>query len=122
MTSSASQYDENTAAVYNDADGLALRRYAEQPTILDALGSIEGATVLDLACGTGILTRLLVAQGAHKSVGIDSSTFMIEQAKAIGDPSGRATYLVADVETMPQLGEFDAITAGFLFCYASTYG
>ena len=48
---------------------------------IKASGSYEGASVLDLACGTGIGLRLLKSLGASKLVGVDISPGMLEIAK-----------------------------------------
>lgn len=45
------------------------------------LGSLTGASVLDLATGTGIGLRLVRAAGASKLVGVDISPQMLEIAK-----------------------------------------
>lgn len=50
-------------------------------TISD-LGPLTGASVLDLATGTGIGLRLVRAAGASKLVGVDISPQMLEVAKA----------------------------------------
>lgn len=47
-----------------------------------SLGSLTGASVLDLATGTGIGLRLVRAAGASKLVGADISPQMLEIAKA----------------------------------------
>ncbi|KAF3901779.1 hypothetical protein AA313_de0204332 [Arthrobotrys entomopaga] len=45
-------------------------------------GNFENASVLDLACGTGIGLRILKSLGASKLVGVDISPQMLEIAKA----------------------------------------
>lgn len=49
---------------------------------LGSLGSLSGATVLDLACGTGIGLRLARSLGAHRLVGVDISPQMLDVARA----------------------------------------
>ena len=56
--------------------------------------------VLDLACGTGRFTRLLLDWGADSVLGVDISAPMIEAARATTEPSllrrGKIDLLVAD--------------------------
>ena len=50
-------------------------------TNLKRLGPWDGASVLDMACGTGIGLREMKKLGASKLVGIDISSEMLEVAK-----------------------------------------
>jgi SAM-dependent methyltransferase len=50
------------------------------PATFKLIGNVKGKAVLDLACGEGYNTRILVRQGAE-AVGIDFSEKMIEFAK-----------------------------------------
>lgn len=120
MNETASQYGDKEAAVYAETDEYPVRKWAEFPTFLGQLGSLDGRSVLDLACGTGILTRLVADHGAARVVGVDSSAPMIEQARLAGDRDGRIEYRVTDVSEMPVQGSFDAVTTGWLFNYAAT--
>uniref|UniRef100_A0A7S1KTT1 Methyltransferase domain-containing protein n=1 Tax=Percolomonas cosmopolitus TaxID=63605 RepID=A0A7S1KTT1_9EUKA len=47
----------------------------------DQYGDIEGKTVLDLGCGTGMLTAAAVMKGADLVVGVDVDEDAIEQAR-----------------------------------------
>jgi ubiquinone/menaquinone biosynthesis C-methylase UbiE len=54
---------------------------------------LAGATVLDLACGSGLATRTLAAAGADRVVGVDSSEAMLAIAQRYetdGGGSGRS--------------------------------
>ncbi|MFE3864847.1 class I SAM-dependent methyltransferase [Streptomyces goshikiensis] len=107
------------AGSYGQTEETAIHKYVVAPTFLRELGPVDGARVLDLACGTGIFTRLLLSSGAHQVVGVDVSVPMIEAARGqqkAGDP--RIEYRVDDVATMAPLGEFDVVTAVFLLNYA----
>lgn len=75
-------------------------------------GALAGATVLDLACGTGMATRALAEQGATEVVGVDASAAMIELARGHGDAGGRLTYLVDDAQELSALDDrsFDGVT------------
>lgn len=120
MNESAIQYGEKEAAVFVETNEYPVRKWAEFPTLLGRLGPLGGQSVLDLACGTGILTRLVADHGAEHVVGVDSSAPMIEQARLAGDRGGRIEYRVADVSAVPTVGTFDAVTTGWLFNYAAT--
>lgn len=64
--------------------------------------------ILDVGCGTGIITRQLVEQGATV-IGTDIDARMIEEAKG---HAGKIDYLVAPTEKLPlQDSTFDAVTA-----------
>ena len=64
------------------------------------LGPVKGRIILDLACGSGILSRWLALHGAHVT-GIDISAEAIELARSreAQDPHG-ISYLVADAEDL----------------------
>lgn len=53
---------------------------------LRSRGPLEGASVLDLACGTGIGLRVARSLGASRLVGVDISTQMLEVAKKATPP------------------------------------
>ena len=70
----ASIYDKKRTdkTIYND--------YIEMPAVLSLLKDIRGKKILDLGCGTGVLSKILKNRGAMVS-GIDISPKMIEIAK-----------------------------------------
>jgi toxoflavin synthase len=108
------------AATYTTVDELPIRRYAEVPTFLAALDDVTGAEVLDLACGSGFLTRIISARRAARVVGVDASAPMIELARSAVVEGQPIEYHVHDVAAMPPLGSFDVVTAGFLLNYSSS--
>ncbi len=59
-------------------------------------GLLEGATVLDVGCGEGYVSRNLKAMGAEKIVGVDISEGMIEAAKRHWAKSSDEYYIVGD--------------------------
>lgn len=107
------------ASSYRETEDIVVRRYAEMPTFLAELGPIEGARVLDLACGTGIYSRLLARAGASQVVGVDASAPMIEQARAETEATLPIRYEAADVTTMGYAEQFDVVNAAFLLNYAA---
>ena len=73
-----------------------------------------GSQVLDVAAGTGSITRALEAEG-HSVVSLDQSTEMVRLAQRRG-----ATAVLATAERLPFADEsFDALTFGYLLRYVS---
>lgn len=75
--------------------------------LVDMLGIADGATVLDLACGTGDLLGILHARGL-RPIGLDLSRGMLAEVRS-------AAPLVQGVgESLPfRTGSLDAVTCGF---------
>ena len=71
----------------------------------------QGATTLELACGTGIVTLPLAAAG-QRTAGIDLSLRMLEHAQRIGNELGQAwrLYQRAGEATGFEAGSFDLVT------------
>lgn len=85
--------------------------------LIDKLG--EGASVLDVGCGSGASTRALYRRGAGTVFGVDASPGMIEQARAKSWP--RPTEFVVSLaqelqdHPHPRLREpFDGVFAAYL--------
>lgn len=104
---------------YEDAKDLPYARFPERHSMLRAIGDVRGKSVLDLACGTGFYSRGLRDAGARRVVGVDASEAMLSVARAWEAhlPTG-IEYLAHDVAALPRLGEFDLVTAAYLFNYA----
>ena len=79
------------------------------------LGKGEGRAVLDLASGTGVISRLLAETG-FKVTGLDFSEPMLERARQKhGKLKTGATFLIGDAEDTRQPdGHFDAIATRHL--------
>lgn len=78
-----------------------------------AAGLQPGERVLDVACGTGQLTRAAAAEvgATGETVGIDLSPRMIERASRRG---GSCRFVVGDAMALPFADAgFDAVTLGF---------
>lgn len=114
------QYDE-ISADYTDVERVfsTYRTLIEIPSLLRALGPVEGAAVLDVGCGSGAYTRLLRRRGAADVLGVDVSPGMVEVARRFEerDPLG-VRYAVHDAVGMPELGRFDAAVAVAVLHYA----
>jgi demethylmenaquinone methyltransferase/2-methoxy-6-polyprenyl-1,4-benzoquinol methylase len=82
-------------------------------TMVSELALPPRARVLDVAAGTGLITRLLQARG-HDVVSLDLSEAMLSHARQHG------TTVVATAEALPFPDEtFDALTFGYLLRYVS---
>ena len=68
--------------------------------ILDAAGVTAGTSVLDVACGTGVLFPFYLARGVSRVTAVDISPEMARiAALKCGDP--RVDVLCGDMETIP---------------------
>lgn len=114
------QYDTIAHDYQEIAAGVPLRE-PEWYSLHRRLGDLAGLSVLDLACGDGMGTRLLKRWGAARVVGVDVSEQMIglarqqEEAQPLG-----IEYRVADAATLGTIGEFDRVTASYFLHYART--
>jgi 2-polyprenyl-3-methyl-5-hydroxy-6-metoxy-1,4-benzoquinol methylase len=77
-------------------------------TILDNAGVKAGVTVLDVACGTGVLVPDYLQRGAASVTAIDISPKMIVYAKE-KFPQDNVQLLCGDVETMHFESPFDCV-------------
>ena len=82
------------------------------PGVTRLLDGKEGQTLLDVACGQGVLCRLLHEKGL-KPTGVDAATALIQHARERSDPS--ITFIDADATQLlshPSIGAeaFDAAT------------
>jgi SAM-dependent methyltransferase len=78
-------------------------RVMEEPALLDVLGDVRGARVLDLGCGDAALGRVLLDAGCASYTGMDSSWRMVEQAReTLKGTSGEVTLgAIEDVQVLP---------------------
>jgi toxoflavin synthase len=101
-----------------------LKVFIVRPTFLKLCGVHAcHRSVLDLACGSGIYSRVLKEAGAKRVVGIDISEEQIKIArrKEMNNPLG-IEYFIGDVGTYDfvKLRSFGVATAVFLLEYASS--
>jgi SAM-dependent methyltransferase len=109
------------AREYKESKQLPFRIHVEAFTLLKLLGDVRGCTVLDLACGEGIYSRLLRRAGAKRVVGVDLSSAMIDLAREAEqrDPLG-CEYFVGDAAQMESSGSFDVLLGSYLLNYAES--
>lgn len=97
----------------------------EFPSAISALGNITDLRCLDLACGTGRYSRLLLSLGARSVLGIDISRVMISGAQEASLHEPRLKYKVADCSkplawNQEMEGDFDLVFAAWFLNYASS--
>jgi ubiquinone/menaquinone biosynthesis C-methylase UbiE len=109
------------AHAYRETKSLPIKRYSEEFTWFQVLGSVHGLAVLDVACGDGYYTRAMKRRGPCRILGIDSSPTMIAYAagEEKANPLGIG-YVVGQAETMDVLGVFDLVTAAYLLVHADS--
>lgn len=96
------------AAIYDEVAGV-LTGQAIAP-ILDALGHLSGARLLDVACGTGHLAGAAADRGADVD-GVDLTAPMVGRART-NYPD--LAFIAADGEALPYGdASFDALTCAF---------
>ena len=72
-----------------------------------------GLTVLDIGCGTGVITRDIAAAVAPhgRVVGVDVNVALIEEARQVHGAVPALTFEVCDVYTLPFRAAFDLVSA-----------
>lgn len=98
------------AAVYDQffaPDALDATLQVLDSLLLTSLG--RGAEILDLCCGTGRLTEVLVGRG-YQVTGVDNSCEMLDRARA---RVPQATFLQADIRQFQVQSKFDAVICAY---------
>lgn len=98
-----------------------LSDFTARPFVLDQLGELRGAHVLDLGCGEGYLARLIAEGGAASVFGLDISPEMIAAARR-AVPEESPCDFAFEIEDATSFAafprdRFDRIIAVFLFNY-----
>jgi len=89
--------------------------WRDWPTILDALPSLQGKTILDLGCGVGDLAAELAARGA-RVLGIDLNEELLREARSRNLPG--AEFRMADLRTFSDFGVVaDLVWSSFTAAY-----
>ena len=120
LSSHHAEYDD-IAAEYAASKQLPFRSVVEAPTLFDLAGDVRGLAILDLPCGEGIYARAFARRGAASVLGVDLSSAMVEQARAIErEEKLGISYQVGDASDLGTVGAFDLVVASYLFNYART--
>ncbi|MCO1334010.1 class I SAM-dependent methyltransferase [Microbulbifer sp. OS29] len=109
------------AASWSRSEKILLSDFTARPRVIEALGDISGANVLDLGCGEGYVSRMLLNRSAGSVFGVDASSEMITQAKksAAKEKLPNSHYAVGNAVTYTDFPttKFDHAIAVFLFNY-----
>ena len=113
-------YDAN-AGSWARRERVLLSDFTARPVVLDELGPLAGAHVLDLGCGEGYVARLVAESGAASVFGIDVSGEMVHHARNATPKSSPCPmeFAVGDASTFAAFPRdtFDRVMAVFLFNY-----
>jgi malonyl-CoA O-methyltransferase len=92
----------------------------EEQAVLELLPDVDGADVLDLACGTGRYTRRLVERGAARVVGLDLTAAMLARARHGSERPGVVVLVRGDLGALPfASGSFRVIVCGLAIGHVS---
>ena len=82
--------------------------------------SIEGRSILDIGCGVGSIHLTLLQEGVSRSIGIDISEGMLQEARHFAEKfglSGRARYMTGDFTQMSStVEESDIVVLDKVVC------
>lgn len=110
--------DEVHADLYDGFTRAHDRFTATGRALVALAGELRGRTVLDLACGTGVVTRELLRAGAAQVVGVDISPQMLAHARRnLADAPVR--FVCAAAERLGDFvdAEFDAVVCNAAIWY-----
>jgi ubiquinone/menaquinone biosynthesis C-methylase UbiE len=96
----------------------AITEAIEQRLILDMMGDIRGARVLDAGCGDGALVCAAASRGAEVT-GVDPDPAMLAAARSRAAAAGiRASFLEGRVERLPfPDASFDVVASVTVLCF-----
>ena len=105
FTNRAKHYQQSTKSLV-----WGWQRRRESQIVLNFLGDIVGKEVLELGCGAGFYTRLLIESGARHITAVDFSQKMIDQL-----PKNQITAICGDAMDVKFNRQFNKIvSAGLL--------
>jgi 2-polyprenyl-3-methyl-5-hydroxy-6-metoxy-1,4-benzoquinol methylase len=113
-----SHYD-SISREYQASKLLPWRKHIEAYSYLEWIGSVDGKSVLDLACGEGFYSRQFKLRGASAVTGVDLSEGMIALAVEIENKQPlHIDYLCVDATKLALNHQFDFVCASYLLNYA----
>lgn len=120
----SAQYNNNIQRPYDELRKTSIA-IIERVNIREiVLPFVQDANVLDLACGTGFYSRSFLDWGARSVLGVDISSAMLEEARALSVAEGKdISFIEADCSTPTAFkgGPFDIVFAAWLLNYAPTH-
>ena len=116
----STQYD-NIGATYEEMRKLPVAILQDVNVEAAVAPFIQGAKVLDLACGTGYYSKKFLEWGAEQVVGVDISKKMVDAANTTSAIPDGLSFHVADcsVPFRYENGPFDVVFGAWLLNYAS---
>ena len=92
----------------------------EQRLVLDLMGDLAGAHVLDVGCGDGALVCAAASRGAE-ATGVDPDPAMLDAARTRADKDGiTAAFLEGRIERLPfPDASFDVVASITVLCFVS---
>ncbi|MGY0219915.1 class I SAM-dependent methyltransferase [Endozoicomonadaceae bacterium StTr2] len=108
-------YDQKLIDIYKTS-GVTMdwRIWAEPWSLLNATGPVKSLNVLDVACGTGIISRLMVHAGAAHVTAIDLSSEILEQARKATSEKN-VHYMRQAIEDYQAAALHDLTISNYLF-------
>ncbi|MDA9453931.1 methyltransferase type 12 [Bradyrhizobium sp. CCBAU 21359] len=114
---SAAQFNEY-ASLYDDVTGL-LSKDIVVPSVLRTIGEVEGLSIFDFGCGTGVYCRFLKERGAGRVVGYDLAEGMVNFARRRAEKDALNITFISQLG--PDLsGQFDLVLAVYVMPYATS--
>ncbi|MFC1401847.1 MULTISPECIES: trans-aconitate 2-methyltransferase [Streptacidiphilus] len=100
------------------ATGAGINEALEIPAMARHLPAVQGASVVDLGCGTGALARRLADAEAAEVVAVDASRRMLANA----EPHPRVRFIQADLESLSLPSRSaDLVVSSMVLHYVADY-
>lgn len=112
----ASEYDAMAIEYDRHNASSAANSYYERPATIGLLGEVRGRRLLELGCGTGLLTQWLVDHGATV-VACDVSVAMLEIARSRIERAELYHHDLAEPLTFLEDSSIDLVVASLVFHY-----
>ena len=118
----SSHYFDKIAEDYDayNINDYAYRTLSELPSLLAAIGNLQGKTVVEYGCSDGFFCLLWDKLGARSVLGLDLSPAMISNAKKGAEKKkSRAQFQVWDCLCQPAHEPCDVLTVPYTFNFAA---
>lgn len=109
-----SDYDAFADAFDAHAQRSAYNALYDRPAVLELLGPVDGLSVLDAGCGSGLYAEALLARGATVT-GFDASANLVELARSrVGDRADLRVHDLNDPLDWVTDGAFDRVVVALV--------